>query len=84
MINEKHHPRRFNNTVNISNGHDTGIHIEVEGGTICGATASYDKKNSRNTMTTLNEWDLQDEFDEIDGVRWAYRFIGDEMYDDGE
>ncbi|CAG8676780.1 8237_t:CDS:2, partial [Racocetra persica] len=83
MINEKH-PRRFNNTINISNGHEHDFHIQVEGGTTFGATASYDKKNSRNTMTTLKEWDLQNEFDEIDCVRWAYRFIGDEIYDDGE
>ncbi|CAG8798479.1 22100_t:CDS:2, partial [Dentiscutata erythropus] len=83
MLNEQHLPRKLNYAINVSKGYDNYLSIQAAAVPLK-VTASFGKKNSRNAMTTLNEWDLHDEYNETKGVKWSYRFSGNEIYDSGE
>ncbi|CAG8766921.1 2783_t:CDS:2, partial [Gigaspora margarita] len=78
-------PNKQNNSINHSKSRDKEHHLQIEAGypTNAKGTYSYGMKKSRSTTITLNEWDVDIDYCETNGIQWSYLFTGDDVLDIG-
>ncbi|CAG8680551.1 6906_t:CDS:2, partial [Racocetra persica] len=76
-------PSRSNNSINISKTKEKGNGIQLDAGKNPKVSLSHATKNTRSSAAALKEWDMVDTYGTTNGIKWQYRYFGEDIFNNG-